>query len=288
MVVTRKIFVVLVLLAASLPAASAQRLAGTRLFVPVAGEIPSASGGQFETDLQLTNFAQERTAVTIELVPTGIGAARQPSLTVSLEPMEMRFIANVTHFFTREKRVGGLIITAPRPIAAAAFVRHRNPDGWSDEEHRALFEAIPAELSIRHGQSASLVGVRPRYNVFAFETSGRHVELLFEALGANGKVEATQKVAIPGHTHVIVNITAMAPHLRDGRVRCSVVDGDGAVIVAGSHSDPGSMVSKPYRMSFGHADFALPRREKVAYATLLLFAIVCAALAGYSRLSGHF
>lgn len=258
----------------------AQRLVGTHLVIPVAGEIPSTHSGQYETDLQLTNFSQERLRVALRLVPTGVGRSELPTTSITLEPMEMRFIANVTNLFTDQKTLGAIVATASRPIAGAAFIRHRNSDGWSDEERRAMYDAIPASYAIRRGQTAQLEGVRPRYNVFVTETHGGHVELLFELTDSSRRILRSERHALPPHAHVVVNTAALLHGLegREATIRCTVTNGNGRVIIAGAHSTAENTVTLPYRMSLDHARRGIPRNERIAYASLLGFAAVCVAV----------
>ena len=263
----RRVLEVVALVLLAMPAFAS--FPAKRLFVPAAGRV-STGGGEYTTDLWITNTSSSKATVKLALLEAGKATLEPQFTNVTIDANATTQIDNVTEALLKRPGVlGALLLESDEPIVASARLA-AGGRGTS-------LTAIPIELAVGRDETTTLHGAgsgggRFRYNIHLVETSRSGIAATLAVRDDAGRIAGRKEILLRELESLTVPITDLTKNVPDrATVEIRVVRGAGRIIAAGSQisseQDPSA-----FEMTF-------PRRQRTNVPLTETLVWIAAALA---------
>jgi hypothetical protein len=207
---------------------------GRELLVPIAGRIPRPAGGEYVTDLMMTNAADRQARVSITFRTENGQAHRREALLGPRHSLRERDV--LSGLFGLTTGLGFLEIRSSAPLA----VTSRNYVNAPERTVGAAVAAISPRQALRKGELALVHGIPSAdrgegFNLLAVETRGHPLELRLEALSVDGRRLASGSLLLRPHQ---LHLAPLSVHLGGGLpldavLKVTAFSGTGRAIVYG-------------------------------------------------------
>jgi len=252
------------------------------LFLPVAGQLRSASGREFRTTVWISNVAPRRTTVRATFLERHPLKAAPVPVTFDLGPGETKEIDDLPTQFRRPGVLGAIRFESPDPIAVVAHI-------FSPESIGNGLTAVSEDAALKKGDEGVLPGVTYdasgdfRQTTYLVETSGRPAGMFVRLRDANGRELAHDSFLLEPYEHRVLRIAELARQtfVRNGSLSIRVAGGSGRVYAIGlqipNRSGGGYFVEMSIKRSrtpaFSAAEIAIDLLTALAVIASVGFAI---------------
>ena len=201
------------------------------LFLPVAGNVRSATGREFRTTVWITNVSQRPATVQVTFLERH--PAPPPStLTIPVAAGETKEVDDLPLQLHRSGVVGALRFESEQPIAISARIFSATAIGEG-------LNAVNAAAGLNHGDEGFIPGVQASADVhettYFVETSGRPAGVLVTLRDSSGRTIAHDSFLLEAFEHRALPIAEFAGNtsVRSGSISVRATGGSGRVYAIG-------------------------------------------------------
>ena len=233
----------------------------TEVFLPSVGRTPGNGASQWDTTVWLTNLSATSTvSFTFDFLAQGSdNTTPTASFTDSLQPGETKVYESVvTNKLGLGDALGAARITADGEILATERIFNDSAGAGIGATQGFSAAAIPKELSIGPGESATIQGVDQnggedvRTNFALVETSGSRATVEVAALDSAGTTLGQKSYALAPYEPIQANVDDVVPGFAstDARLVATVTSPAGSAILYGAQVANESQDPTGFEMSF--------------------------------------
>lgn len=243
-------FVLAIMVFAGIAGAAAQ---GQDLFLVSVGRGPGAQGSFWYATVWIYNPTARPATVDISFLARGSGNTSPIHSSMTVDAGATATVDDALfNLFGLEEAFGALRVTSDRDIVVAARSYNLTDAGLADSQGQFM-AALPVELSIGVGESASIPGITQpvdgsfRSNFAVVEAIGASAEVDVRLLDPSGERMASKTFNLSPYEPKQINVGQLqgATTVDGGRIEVSVKSGSGRVLALGSMVGNGQVSQDP-------------------------------------------